>query len=303
MSIRTMIRDAGRHLLHTKDLTSELRRRRLSLKKRIYRRSFSLADTRELFSQLGIERGRVIWMQSSWDEFYNLTAKPNEVLSLILDMLGPTGTLAMPAFPLVQDPARVLDIDYAPSSTGLLTEIFRRQRGVRRSIHLTSSVCALGPAAEFLVQDHHRDVFAWGLKTPYCRLKEVDARAVCLGLGGFVMNLTPLHAVECLLYDEVPYFRQVFSGMISYQWRRASGETGSHEYRQRIGRIRMRGFGRHFPRESYTERRVSNLETFAIDVRTAIDHAVALGRRGITMYVDPKPRRTLFMNPGVLSDH
>jgi len=99
----------------------------------------------------------------------------------------------------------VLEIDIAPSSTGLLTEIFRRQRNVVRSIHLSSSVCALGPAADFLVCDHHRDLFAWGRQSPYYRLVETDARLVCLGLGPFVMNLTPLHAVECLLYDEVPF--------------------------------------------------------------------------------------------------
>ena len=303
MSVRTLVRDVARRLLHTQDVTNELRRRRLALKKRFFKRPFSLAETRELLSQLGVERGRVIWMQSSWNEFYNLPAKPNEVLSLVLDMIGPTGTLAMPAFPIVQDPTRVLDIDYAPSSTGLLTEIFRRQRGVQRSIHLSASVCALGPAADFLVRDHHRDSFTWGTQSPYYRLKEVEARAVCLGLGPFVANLTPLHSIECLLYDEVPYFRQVFGGMVTYQWRRATGETGSHEYRLRLGRIRMSGFGRHFPRESYIERRLSNLETYAIDVRTAIDHGVALGRRGITMYVEPKPRRELFMNSGVLSDH
>jgi aminoglycoside 3-N-acetyltransferase len=295
MSIRSLIRNTARQLLRTQDVGNELRRRRLALKKRIYRRPFSLADTRDLFTQLGIERGRVIWLQSSWNEFYNLPAKPLEVLSILLDMIGPTGTLVMPAFPLGQDPARILEIDYAPSSTGLLTEIFRRQRGVLRSVHLTSSVCALGPAADFLVRDHHHDPFPWGTRSPFYRLMESDARAVCLGLGPFVMNLTPLHTVECLLYDELPFFRQVFDGTISYQWRRASGESGKHEFHRRVGRIKLGGYGRHFARDSYVERRLSNLECFAVDAKSAVNQAVALARRGITIYVEPKPRRQLFI--------
>lgn len=298
LSIRNFLRDVVRRGLHTRDVTNTLRKRRLALKKRFYRQSISLSDTRDLLAKLGFARGRVVWVQSSWNEFYNLAAKPSDMLALMYDMLGPSGTLVMPAFPVDQDSSKVLEIDIAPSATGLLTEIFRRHPGVLRSIHLTSSVCALGPAADFLIRDHHRDIFPWGSKSPFCRLMETDARLVCLGIGPFVRNLTPLHAVECLLYDEVPFFRQVFDGTLTYRWRRASGEEGNHEFRRRIGRLNLRGYGRNFPRDSYLEQRISNLDAFAIDAGTAINHAVALGRRGVTIYADPKPRRELFTSVG-----
>ena len=123
---------------------------------------------------------------------------------------------------------------------------------------------------------------------------EVDARLVCLGLGRFVTNLTPLHSVECLLYEEVPFFSKVFDGTIRYRWRRKNGEEGEHEFHRRIGTLKLRGYGRHFPRASYVERRLSNLDAYAIDARTAIDHAVALARRGVTIYRRPRPRAHLF---------
>src|SRR2546430_10947073 len=41
-------------------------------------------------------------------------------------------------------------VDKAPAYTGLLCEVFRRTPGVSRSIHLGSSVCAVGPDADFL---------------------------------------------------------------------------------------------------------------------------------------------------------
>lgn len=298
MSLRSAVRSIAARLLRTNNVGEALRKQRLALSRRIYRTPFTLDQTRDLLVQLGFARGRVVWVQSSWNDFYNLPARPSEVLALMLDLLGPEGTLVMPAFPLGADAAKVLDIDRVPSSTGLLTELFRRNPGTLRSIHLTSSVCAAGPAADFLVRDHHRDLFPWGTQTPYCRLMDVDARLVCLGLGRFVMNLTPLHAVECLLYDEIPFFRTVFDGTVRYRWVRRSGEEGQSEYRQRIGRLKLRGYGRHFAQDSYVERRLSNLDAFAIDARSAIGQAVALGRRGITIYADPKPTPALLAASG-----
>jgi aminoglycoside N3'-acetyltransferase len=295
MAGRNLMRSLARTLLRTGDVTNTIRRKRLAIKRRFYRSAISLSEIRELFRKLGFERDRVVWVQSSWNEFYNLSAKPSELLELMLDMLGPKGTLVMPAFPIEQDPGKILEIDFAPSSCGLLSEIFRRHAGVVRSIHLSSSVCAHGPAADYLVRDHHREIFAWGKLSPFVRLSELDARLVCLGLGRFVTNLTPLHSVECLLYEELPFFRQVFEGTITYEWKRRDGDSGTHEFRLRRGRIKLRGYGRHFPRDTYVQYRVSNLDSYAIDAATALNHAIALARRGITIYVEPRPRPELFI--------
>ena len=290
-----LIRAVAQRVLRTKYVVASVRRARLSVDRLVYRRGYSLEELRELLRNLGFSRGRVVWVQSSWNDFFNLRAKPTDVIALMRDLLGPDGTLVMPAFPLSPDPAKVLQIDSEPSSAGLLTEIFRRTPGVKRSIHLTSSVCALGPAADFLVRDHHLDVYPWGPNTPYCRLMDVDARLVTLGLGRFVTNLTPLHAVECLLHDELPFFQRVFDGTIKYRWRRNSGETGEHEYRRRGGRLSMRGYGQHFPSDLYIELRQSNLTAFATDAKKVIDGAIALARRGITIYAEPKWEADLFV--------
>jgi hypothetical protein len=51
----------------------------------------------------------------------------------------------------------------------------------------------------------------------------------------------------------------------------------------------MRNYGRHFPNDAYVQLRLSSLDAYAIDARSAIGHALSLARRGITIYVDPKP--------------
>ena len=204
--LRSTAKRLAQKLLGQSDLRGFVRKRKLSLSKKIYRRPIAVAELRQQLIDLGVTPGRTLWVQSSWNEFFNVPLRPSEMIDLMRDLLGPNGTLAMPAFPIDQDPTKVFMVDRAPVYTGLLCEVFRRTPEVQRSIHLGSSVCAIGPNTEFLIKDHHLTAMPWGKDSPFCRLMELDARM--LGLGAGFNFMTPLHAVECLLYDEVPFFRQ-----------------------------------------------------------------------------------------------
>ena len=290
---RDAVKHLARRLLGRSDLRGFVRGHKLQLAKRIYRRPVAIADLRRHLIDLGITPGRTLWVQSSWNEFYNVPLRPSEMIELLLDLLGAEGTLAMPAFPIDQNPDKVFLVDRAPVYTGLLCEVFRRLPEVRRSIHLGASVCAIGPQADFLVRDHHLTRLPWGPNSPFCRLAELDARM--LGLGAGFEYMTPLHAAECLLYEEVPYFRGVFDGTVKYRWKRASGATGEHEFLRRIGDIRPLRLRRHFGPDICVEARISNLRMLAANARPFIDRAVALGRQGITMYIEPAPTPELFV--------
>jgi aminoglycoside N3'-acetyltransferase len=291
--IRSTAKRLAQKLLGRGDVRGFLRTRQLWLSKKIHRRQVTVAELRQRLIDLGVTPGRTIYVHSSWNEFFNVPLRASEVIDLLRDLIGPNGTLAMPAFPIDPDPNKVFLVDKAPVYTGLLCEVFRRTADVRRSIHLSSSVCAIGPNAEFLLGDHHRTAMPWGRDSPFCRLMEVDARI--LGLGAGFNFLTPLHTVECLLYDEVPFFHAVFDGTIRYRWRRAGGETGEHEYLRRTGEIRPHLLRPHFGPEICVYSKISNLKMIAADAKPFIEHAVALGRRGITMFIQPVPKKELFV--------
>ena len=290
---RDAVKHLARRLLGRGNLRGFVRGHKLQLAKKIYRQPVAIADLRRHLIDLGITPGRTLWVQSSWNEFYNVPLRPSEMIELLLDLLGVEGTLAMPAFPIDQNPDKVFLVDRAPVYTGLLCEVFRRLPEVRRSIHLGASVCAIGPQADFLVRDHHLTRLPWGPNSPFCRLAELDARM--LGLGAGFEYMTPLHAAECLLYEEVPYFRGVFDGTVKYRWKRASGATGEHEFLRRIGDIRPLRLRRHFGPDICVEARISNLRMLAANARPFIERAVALGRQGITMYIEPVPTPELFV--------
>jgi aminoglycoside N3'-acetyltransferase len=290
--VRSTAKRLAQKLLGQSDPRRFLRKRKLWLSKRIYRRPISIAELRQRLIDLGVTPGRTLWVHSSWNEFYNVPLRPSEMIGLMRDLLGPTGTLAMPAFPIDQDPKKVFLVDKAPVYTGLLCEVFRRSVGVRRSIQLSSSVCAVGPNADYLLKDHHLTIMPWGKESPFYRLGELDARMLGIGAGFNFMTL--LHTAECLLFDEVPFFRSVFDGTIKYRWKTASGETGEHEYLRRIGDIRPLRLRRHFGPDICVDSKISNLRILAADAKPFIERAVTLGRQGITMYVQPVPRPELF---------
>jgi aminoglycoside N3'-acetyltransferase len=298
--VRRGVKRLAQKLLGHDDVRGFVRKQKLRLSKKIYRRPVAIAELRQLLIDLGVRRGRTLWVHSSWNEFYNVPLKPSEMIELLRDLLGPDGTLGMPAFPIRQDPDKVFLVDKAPVYTGMLCEIFRRRSDVLRSIHLGSSVCAVGPNADFLIRDHHRTDMPWGKDTPFLRLTELDTRI--LGLGAGFEHMAPLHAVECELYDEVPFFRRVFDGTIKYRWKRASGETGEHEYHRRTGDIRPLRLRRHFGPDICVDAKISNLKIFATDAKPFIERALMLGRRGITMYIEPAPRPELFVPRAAVAD-
>jgi aminoglycoside N3'-acetyltransferase len=292
--VRSSVKRLAQKLLGESDLRGFARKQKLWLSKKIYRRPISIAELRQQLIDLGVTPGRTLWVQSSWNEFYNVALRPSEMIDLLRDLLGPRGTLAMPAFPIDQNPDRLFLVDRAPVYTGLLCEIFRRSADTQRSIHLGSSVCAVGPNADFLIRDHHLTLMPWGKESPFCRLGELDARM--LGLGAGFNFMTCLHTAECLLFDEVPFFQRVFDGTIRYRWQRANGETGTHEYMRRIGDIRPQRLRRHFGPDICVDAKISNLGILAADAKPFIERAVTLGRRGITMYIEPVPRPALFVS-------
>src|ERR1700730_7483397 len=149
-AVRSSFKHLAQKLLGQSDVRGFVRKQKLWLSKKIYRRPVSIAELRQKLIDLGVTPGRTLWVQSSWNEFYNVPLRPSEMIDLLRDLLGPDGTPDIRAFPIAQNPDKVFLVDRAPVYTDLLCEVFRRYPDVRRSINLSSSVCAVGPSADFL---------------------------------------------------------------------------------------------------------------------------------------------------------
>ena len=118
-------------------------------------------------------------------------------------MLGPEGTLAVPAFNFDR-PAHgpIFDPVRDESRMGRVTEAVRLRPGARRSNHLLHSVAAVGARAD--ITDHHGPS-AWAVDGPFWRLHELDAGILMLGVP--YLRCTYFHMIEQIL--QVPYRRWI----------------------------------------------------------------------------------------------
>lgn len=160
----------------------------------------------EQLKENGLKNGEVVMLHSSLSKIGYVEGGAQTVIDSILKVIGDEGTLVMPAFPaigfnydyLMTNP--VFDISNTPSKMGIITEVFRKMKQVKRSLHPTDSVCALGKQADYLIKDHYNQLTPYNQNSPFYRLCELKAKIILIGVD--LNSLTNFHTLE----DAVPDF-------------------------------------------------------------------------------------------------
>jgi aminoglycoside 3-N-acetyltransferase len=171
---------------------------------------------RQELSDLGMHPGMTVMVHSSLSKVGWTVGGPVTIIRALLDVLGPAGTLVMPAeSPEVSDPSTwnndrvnvdwhdtirahlpVFDPLTTPTSMGAIPEAFRTFPGTLRSNHPLVSVCANGRLATQITK-HHALAFCEGKGTPFEKLYTLDAHTLLLGVG--FNRCTSLHYAESLV--------------------------------------------------------------------------------------------------------
>lgn len=134
-----------------------------------------------------------------------------ELLKALIEYCGPDRTLVMPAFNFGAEGEGArealkrnsrFDLQRSPSQMGLLTELFRRSRGVHQSRHPAYRIASLGPEAEALVRGHEFAPGGMGQGTPFDYMARNGAQI--LGIGKSFQVMTQVHHVESLMGDAWP---------------------------------------------------------------------------------------------------
>jgi aminoglycoside 3-N-acetyltransferase len=176
----------------------------------------TLDSLRHQLRQLGLSAGVTVMIHSSLGQVGWTVGGPVTVIRALLDVIGSTGTLVMPAeSPQVSDPSTwnddrvnpewydtirehlpVFDSRTTPTTLGVIPEAFRTFPGTLRSNHPLVSVCANGPLAKQITADHALE-FCEGEGTPFEKLFTLGARTLLLGVG--FNRCTSLHYAESLV--------------------------------------------------------------------------------------------------------
>jgi aminoglycoside 3-N-acetyltransferase len=179
-----------------------LRRSWTKLDRVIDRRTLDEAELHTLLVTIGFRPGAVVMVHSSMDEISRrvVSISPLGFIRMLMDMVGPSGTILMPTFPFrgkqlhYVERRATFDVRRTPSQVGLITEVFRRMPDVVRSSHPTHPVAAWGRNALALTSEPHFGS-TFGVQSPICRLRELGG--VVAGIGtGMRDSFTILHVAE-----------------------------------------------------------------------------------------------------------
>ncbi len=148
------------------------------------------------FKQAGIKEGDSVFIHSDLKYFgkVNPAIARNEFLEAffkaLLSVVTEKGNIIMPAFSYSFCKEEIFDPATTPSTVGILTEYFRTQRGVQRSIDPIFSVSALGPDKEYFI-DVGQDCF--GKKSIFEKLYDKNVKIVFMGER---FDMTFVHFIE-----------------------------------------------------------------------------------------------------------
>lgn len=216
-----------------------------------------------------------------------------ELLKALIEYCGPDRTLVMPTFNFGQDGEGArgtlkrnprFDLLRSPSQMGLLTELFRRSKGVLQSKHPAYRLAALGPQAEALISGHELVPRGMGKGTPFDYMAQHNAQII--GIGKSFQVMTQVHHVESLLGDVWPAPQTLLPNLAVT----VVGRHGEIEMElggvQQLWTFNIWKLREILDEEDLKEWRFHNCQMFCARAKTVTDALVNAAERGFTLY-DP----------------
>ncbi len=194
-------------------IADALDRHYIKLDKILYKKKYGLRELRDACASVGLQKGDVVLVHASWRRFYNFKGSPDDVISLIEQIIGPNGTLLMPSY---GSSRLFFDISHTPSCAGILSEIFRKQSGVTRSCCTHFSVAGKGPHTSMLFEEAFHSIYGFDNKSPYYKLHQLpNAKILYLGLGKIPSKVSMIHCASYFLCNKLPIFKNLLSQVYS----------------------------------------------------------------------------------------
>jgi aminoglycoside 3-N-acetyltransferase len=184
----------------------------LHIAQRWYAQRFRAYDGRRLLAalrKLGVSPGDSVMVHSSFSAAHGFRGTIDDLISVLLEAVGPDGHLLMVSLPYRDSSFAYLqrlkrfDVRKTPSMMGMVSELFRRRPGVLRSLHPTHPILVHGPRAPWFVDGHDRQVHPCGPDTPFDRLVQADGKVLFVNAG--FPTYTFFHYLEHLVGPRLPF--------------------------------------------------------------------------------------------------
>lgn len=287
--LRLRLVPAVKRLLGISDLTLYIRKRQQKIERLFYQKKFSADDIINCLKANGVKPGRPLIVHSAMGNLYNYTGTIDELIDKLIEFLGPDGTLCMPAYPKNKtDNSQIFDIENTPSAAGVLTEVFRKRPGVRRSLNQLHSVCALGKDADVITGDHHHSITCFDEHSPFYIIGQLGGYSCNIGLPKWFVG-TGGHVCESLLFNKLECFTRKFEIQKTFTYRMSDGSVINHTMYAESSRkyVRRRStaiFDKYFDSTKYHRTKLSNIWITTYEMRYLYERLADLAMQGITIF-------------------
>jgi len=171
---------------------------------------------------VGIKKGDTIFVHSDVSAFGKILAENRDLffesfVNILKTIVGKEGTIIMPTFTYSMTGGKIFDVNNSPSTVGALTEYFRKQSDVKRTVEPILSVAIWGNRKKYLSQVGND---SYGRGSIFDKFHALKGKILLLG----TRSCTFFHHIESM--HEVPYrFKKKFNGKIRNQ-----GKTYDSEF-------------------------------------------------------------------------
>ncbi len=253
---------------------------------------------KELESKLGNEDFDILMVHTSFNNLIPMyQGNVSELLDGLLDFSNKRNiTFMMPGFMLGKKnmgaeeyykSGKSFNVKKTPTTVGLINEIFRRKKGVYRSLHPTHSILAIGPKAEEIIKNHHLSDTTFGLDTPFGKMNSY--RTKILGVGVYYFrNLTHVHVAEDILKEDFPYpvirkYKEMDISLIDYH-----NEVNSYKLKVFTDDLSKRRdltiLKKHMRINYLTQWKYRGVPMFLADANKVTETLLEIARKGKSIY-------------------
>lgn len=166
-------------------------------------------DVARALHEAGLRRGDLAMVHSFTAVLGPIERPDRLMIDALLEVLGPEGTLVLPAFTYSFCRTGVFEPEASRSEVGVAADTLREEYGGVRSLHPIFSACAVGPLADEIAALRGETTFGEGSIFQYMRSRR--GKVCVVGVGYEKVTLS--HAAEEEV--EVPYrYWKRFDGVI-----------------------------------------------------------------------------------------
>ena len=146
-------------------------------------KKFNFFDLTDDFKRLGIKKSDSVLIHSSMKSIGEVEGGADTVLDVFCNYLAENGNIALPShsWANMSEEHNIFDPEKEPSCVGILPEIFRKRKGVLRSLHPTHSIAVMGKDMEYFIRGEHLIDTPCGRAGCWGKLLDMDFKIIFLG--------------------------------------------------------------------------------------------------------------------------